>query len=125
VHTIISNKQYRRIAARLESGPEVTAPGATWPTFVHRYWVVSGTDGTFAPRPSTPIRHLTPPQITAANVSPEILHVAPVPFLVLLEYCVTMTLEHWQLSAIYRVGQKSKLLILSKYVNKTEKIGEM
>jgi len=26
---------------------------------------------------------------------------------------------------IYRVGQKSKLLILSKYVNKTEKIGGM
>jgi len=26
---------------------------------------------------------------------------------------------------IYRVGQKSKLLILSKYVSKTEKIGEM
>jgi len=26
---------------------------------------------------------------------------------------------------IYRVGQKSKLLILSEYVSKTEKIGEM
>jgi len=25
--------------------------------------------------------------------------------------------------ALYRVGQKSKLLILSEYVNKTEKIG--
>ena len=26
---------------------------------------------------------------------------------------------------VYRVGQKSKLLILSEYVNKTEKIGGM
>jgi len=26
---------------------------------------------------------------------------------------------------LYRVGQKSKLLILSEYVNKTEKIGGM
>jgi len=26
---------------------------------------------------------------------------------------------------IYRVGQKSKLLILSEYVNKTDKIGGM
>ena len=28
-------------------------------------------------------------------------------------------------SLIYRVGQKSKLLILSEYLNKTEKIGGM
>jgi len=27
--------------------------------------------------------------------------------------------------SLYRVGQKSKLLILSEYVNKTEKIGGM
>ena len=30
-----------------------------------------------------------------------------------------------RMNSIYRVGQKSKLLILSEYVNKTEKIGGM
>jgi len=30
-----------------------------------------------------------------------------------------------ELGLQYRVGQKSKLLILSEYVSKTEKIGEM
>jgi len=36
------------------------------------------------------------------------------------EYSTNVTIRE-----IYRVGQKSKMLILTKYVNKTEKIGGM